>query len=71
MSISDFDKQLGGVFDTLTNLTKAENGVLAPLDSSDVDVNKVIEDHIYGLLELDELSMPQILMLTALMQGRG
>jgi len=70
MSMPDFDKQLGGVFDTLSKVTQVPTAVVAPLDSTGVDLSKLIDDTIYGLISLDEMNAQQIMLLSALMQGR-
>jgi hypothetical protein len=71
MGMPDFDAQLGGVFDTLSKVTQVPTAIVAPLDSTGVDLDKVIDDAIYGLVSLDEMTAQQIMLLSALMQGRG
>lgn len=65
------DLGLDGIFDSFSKLVpNPETASLAPLDSSDVTLKKVIDDHIYGLLTLHELSGPQVALLAALLQTK-
>jgi len=71
MADKEFEGMLGGVLDSFSTLTKGDTAVLAPLDSVEVDLNKVIDDHIYGLLSLDELAPQQVALLAALLNKRN
>jgi len=71
MADKEFEGMLGGVFDSFSTLAKGDTVVLAPLDSVEVDLDKVIDDHIYGLLSLDELAPQQVTLLAALLQSRS
>lgn len=70
MADKDLNELLGGVFDSFSNLTKNETATLTSIDSTAIDLDKLIEDTIYGLLVLDELSIQQIALLNALLKGR-
>lgn len=70
MADKDLNELLGGVFDSFSNLTKNETATLTSIDSTAIDLDKLIEDNIYGLLALDELSIQQIALLNALLKGR-
>lgn len=70
MADKDLNELLGGVFDSFGNLTKNETATLTSIDSAAIDLDKLIEDNIYGLLGLDELSIQQIALLNALLKGR-
>lgn len=70
MADKDINELLGGVFDSFSNLTKNETATLTSIDSAAIDLDKLIEDNIYGLLALDELSIQQIALLNVLLKGR-
>lgn len=70
MADKDLNELLGGVFDSFSSLTKNETATLTSIDSAAIDLDKLIEDNIYGLLALDELSIQQIALLNALLKGR-
>lgn len=70
MADKDLNELLGGVFDSFSNLTKNEAATLTSIDSAAIDLDKLIEDNIYGLLVLDELSIQQIALLNVLLKGR-
>lgn len=70
MADKDLNELLGGVFDSFSNLTKNETATLTSIDSAAIDLDKLIEDNIYGLLALDELSIQQIALLNVLLKGR-
>lgn len=65
------EEMFGGIFDSFSNLVNNDDvAVLAPLDSTEVVMNKLINDHIFGLLSLDELSPQQVTLLAALIKAR-
>ncbi len=64
------DAMLGGIFDSFSNMVKDNVALTVPLDSIGVDMNRLINDHIYGLLSLDELNTQQIALLAALLQTK-
>lgn len=70
MADKDINELLGGVFDSFSSLTKNEAATLTSIDSAAIDLDKLIEDNIYGLLALDELSIQQIALLNVLLKGR-
>ncbi len=70
MADKDLNELLGGVFDSFSSLTKNETATLTSIDSAAIDLDKLIEDNIYGLLALDELSIQQIALLNVLLKGR-
>ena len=71
MSKPTEEDMFGGIFDSFNNLVnKGDVAVVAPMDSSGVVMSKFINDHIYGLLSLDELSPSQVTLLAALIQAR-
>lgn len=70
MADKDLNELLGGVFDSFSSLTKNEAATLTSIDSAAIDLDKLIEDNIYGLLALDELSIQQIALLNVLLKGR-
>lgn len=67
MSIPDFDNLMR----SLTTIQQKDVAITAALDSKDVDLDKIINDHIYGLLSLDELSASQVDLLSALLGTKG
>lgn len=56
------------IFQSLGNLTKGSLTTLSPKDSTGVDLDDWIADHIYGLLSKDTLSVEEITLLSALLQ---
>jgi hypothetical protein len=76
MSIPDFDRLMPGnpledVLKSFAEMQQKDVAVTAELDSKGVDLNKLINDHIYGLLSLDELSATQVDLLAALLGTKG
>jgi len=70
MSNLDIEETFGGVFDSFSSLVNSTNVALTPKDSTQVNLDKLINDNIYGLLSLPELSPQQVALLAALLSGR-
>lgn len=62
--------ELDDMFGSLSAIAGKDAAKIEAADSSQVVMNKLINDHIYGLLSLDELSPGQVNVLTALLQSR-
>lgn len=56
-----------GLFSSLGDLAKTGSVELVRKDSIGVDIDRMILDHIYGLLTLDTLTAEQVTVLTALL----
>jgi hypothetical protein len=70
MSKNDIEETLGGVFDSFSSLVGNESVELYPIDSTDISIGKLIDDHIAGLLTLESLTPQQTALLAALLSGR-
>lgn len=66
----DSENLLDDLFQSLGGMAAQGVVKLSPKNSEEVVLNKVINDHIYGLLTLEELSPSQISLLAALLQVR-
>ena len=71
MCPSDIESQLDDMFGSLSALAGKDTATLVSQNSSEVNLTKLVNDHIYGLLLLEELSPGQIQLLNALMQFKG
>ena len=66
----DIESTLGGVFESLGSLNQKEAVKLQALPCNPGQIDELIEQHIYGLLALDELSPGQLTLLSILMPER-
>lgn len=73
MSTPDFDglNPFEDVLKTLTTLQEKGTVELVPKDSTQADINKVINDNIYGLLSSKSITAEQVTLLAALLQTKG
>jgi hypothetical protein len=65
------ENMLDDVLGTFSGLVSKESIQLCPMNSKNADINSVINDHIYGLLCLEDLTPAQLTLLTALLNARG
>lgn len=67
----DPDNVLNNVLESFSGLVGKDGTLLEPKDSSSIDINQLVNDHIYGLLTKEQLSASQLTLLTALLQYRN
>jgi hypothetical protein len=70
MTSPEESKVLDDLFGSLSGLMPRDVVTLVPKDSNIGGLNKLIEDHIYGLLSQSELTTQQVALLAALLNGR-
>lgn len=68
--IMKLNNDINDIFDSFLKVTKGEPVLLTPKQVYDVNLNELINQHIYGLLTQESLSPQQLLLLTALLNGR-
>lgn len=64
------EAMLEELFGSLEGMKQLPDASLFPKDSNEVLLNKLINDHIYGLLSLDSLTSQQVALLQALLQTK-
>ena len=66
--MSELEEGLDNLMDSLKSMVGQQEIILDPADSIDADLNKLIKDHIYGLLMEKSLTEAELGLLSALLQ---
>ena len=62
---------LGDFMGSFQDMIGSNGATVLSKDSTGVDIKKLIDDTIYGLLSEESLSTEQVQLLSGLVQGRG